>query len=82
MHTSASSPPPGPAPWPSSAPATPCRSGSVTSAELDRQLGLETGSVARISGVQQRHVADPADTAASLGASAAAPGPARGGPGA
>lgn len=43
----------------------------VTSAELDRQLGLETGSVERISGVQQRHVASPTENAASLGALAA-----------
>ena len=43
----------------------------VTSAELDPVLGLAPGSVARISGVQQRHVADDTDTAASMGASAA-----------
>ena len=43
----------------------------VTSAELDKQMGLATGSVARISGVVQRHVASSADNAASLGASAA-----------
>lgn len=43
----------------------------VTSAELDNQLGLPAGSVARISGVLQRHVAGPADNAASLGAAAA-----------
>ncbi|AZL68669.1 MULTISPECIES: beta-ketoacyl-ACP synthase 3 [Pseudomonas] len=43
----------------------------LTSAELDTPLGLAPGSVARISGVHQRHVAGPADNAASLGASAA-----------
>lgn len=43
----------------------------VTSAELDPQLGLAAGSVARISGVLQRHVAGPFDNAARLGASAA-----------
>lgn len=43
----------------------------VTSAELDKQMGLATGSVARISGVLQRHVASSTDNAASLGASAA-----------
>ncbi|WP_445493664.1 beta-ketoacyl-ACP synthase 3 [Pseudomonas sp. 8(2025)] len=70
MHTSASSPRPARAlAILGTGHALPQR--VVTSAELDRQLGLETGSVARISGVQQRHVADPADTAASLGASAA-----------
>ncbi|WP_347902790.1 beta-ketoacyl-ACP synthase 3 [Pseudomonas purpurea] len=43
----------------------------VTSAELDAELGLVAGSVARISGVVQRHVASRAETAASLGAIAA-----------
>lgn len=43
----------------------------VTSAELDTRLGLRAGSVARISGVIQRHVAGPRETAASLGALAA-----------
>ncbi|RMQ47604.1 3-oxoacyl-ACP synthase [Pseudomonas cichorii] len=43
----------------------------VTSAELDVELGLQTGSVARISGVLQRHVASRSETAASLGALAA-----------
>ncbi|QZI70821.1 beta-ketoacyl-ACP synthase 3 [Pseudomonas protegens] len=70
MHTSASSPRPARAlAILGTGHALPQR--VVSSAELDRQLGLETGSVARISGVQQRHVADPADTAASLGARAA-----------
>ncbi|WP_369991956.1 beta-ketoacyl-ACP synthase 3 [Pseudomonas xanthosomatis] len=43
----------------------------LTSAELDHRLGLAPGSVERISGVQQRHVAGPADNAATLGAQAA-----------
>ncbi len=43
----------------------------VTSAELDAELGLIAGSVARISGVVQRHVASTTETAASLGAVAA-----------
>lgn len=43
----------------------------VTSTELDVELGLVAGSVARISGVVQRHVASTTETAASLGAIAA-----------
>lgn len=43
----------------------------ITSAEMDAELGLTTGSVARISGVVKRHVATTAETAASLGAIAA-----------
>ncbi|GFM60291.1 protein GumO [Pseudomonas cichorii] len=43
----------------------------VTSAELDVELGLAAGSVERISGVVQRHVASRTETAASLGAIAA-----------
>jgi len=43
----------------------------ITSAGLDVELGLTAGSVARISGVVQRHVATTAETAASLGAIAA-----------
>jgi 3-oxoacyl-[acyl-carrier-protein] synthase-3 len=43
----------------------------VTSAELDGELGLAVGSVARISGVIQRHVASRTENAASLGAIAA-----------
>jgi 3-oxoacyl-[acyl-carrier-protein] synthase-3 len=43
----------------------------VTSAELDAELGLGAGSVARISGVVQRHFASTTETAASLGAIAA-----------
>lgn len=43
----------------------------VTSAELDAELGLEVGSVERISGVVQRHFASTTETAASLGAIAA-----------
>ncbi|MCK1794315.1 hypothetical protein [Pseudomonas violetae] len=43
----------------------------VTSTELDAELGLVAGSVARISGVVQRHVASTTETAASLGAIAA-----------
>ena len=39
-----------------------------TSTELDVELGLVAGSVARISGVVQRHVASTTETAASLGA--------------
>lgn len=43
----------------------------VTSSELDVELGLSQGSVERISGVVQRHVAGTHETAASLGALAA-----------
>jgi len=43
----------------------------VTSAQLDAELGLVAGSVARISGVTQRHVAGRSENAASLGAIAA-----------
>lgn len=43
----------------------------VTSAEMDAKLGLMVGSVARISGVVQRHVASTSETAASLGTIAA-----------
>ena len=43
----------------------------VTSAELDLRLNLAPGSVARISGVSQRHVANLDENAASLGAIAA-----------
>ncbi|QXH49081.1 beta-ketoacyl-ACP synthase 3 [Pseudomonas fakonensis] len=43
----------------------------LTSAELDHRLGLAPGSVERISGVQQRHVAGHEDNAATLGAQAA-----------
>lgn len=43
----------------------------LTSAALDHRLGLAPGSVERISGVQQRHVAGLADNAATLGAQAA-----------
>ena len=43
----------------------------LSSAALDTRLGLTAGSVARISGVLQRHVANREETAASLGAAAA-----------
>lgn len=43
----------------------------VTSAELDLKLNLAPGSVARISGVSHRHVANTDENAASLGAIAA-----------
>jgi 3-oxoacyl-[acyl-carrier-protein] synthase-3 len=43
----------------------------VTSAELDTELGLLAGSVARITGVVQRHVASSTENAATLGAIAA-----------
>jgi 3-oxoacyl-[acyl-carrier-protein] synthase-3 len=43
----------------------------LTSAQLDAQLGLVAGSVARISGVTHRHVASRRENAASLGAIAA-----------
>lgn len=43
----------------------------VLSCELDAQLGYPSGTVLKASGVRQRHFATPADTAASMGASAA-----------
>lgn len=43
----------------------------VTSSALDTEFGLPSGTVARITGVEQRHFAESSDTAASLGAIAA-----------
>lgn len=43
----------------------------VTSIALDSELGLAAGSVEKVSGVVQRHVASNTETAASLGANAA-----------
>lgn len=69
MHTSPLALPPRPVIILGSGHALPDR--IVTSIALDRELGLAAGSVEQISGVVQRHVASSAETAASLGATAA-----------